>query len=118
MKPKNNLVYIMHMIESINYINEFIKDVDYKKFCMDELINSAVIRKIEILGEAASNLEKEFQIKYSYVPWQLIKDMRNVLIHEYMGVDFPTVWNTIQIEIPKLNEWLHDIQEKERIKTK
>lgn len=77
------------------------------------MMSSAVIRKIEILGEATSKLTIDFRKKYSEIPWQIIKDMRNMLIHEYFGVDIQTIWNTVKINIPVLYTQLLEIIEKE-----
>ncbi len=101
------------MLDSIEKILEFTNGIDFEEFFRNDMINSAVIRKIEILGEATANLPLKFRNKYPKVPWQTIKDMRNMLIHEYFGVDIPTVWNTVKINIPVLKKQLEEILEKE-----
>ncbi|MGL6120821.1 MAG: HepT-like ribonuclease domain-containing protein [Fusobacteriaceae bacterium] len=113
MESKKDLVFIKHMIESIENIEKFTKDVEYREFFENDMMNSAVIRKIEILGEATSKLSIDFRKKYKEVPWQIIKDMRNMLIHEYFGVDIQTIWNTVKINIPVLYTQLLEIIEKE-----
>lgn len=68
------------------------------------LIQDAICRRLEIIGEAASKIDDEFKEKYPDVPWHKIVGMRNLLIHEYFHVDLDQVWNTIQKSIPELKE--------------
>jgi len=73
------------------------------------LIQDAICRRLEIIGEAASKLDDEFKDKYSDVPWYKIVGMRNLLIHEYFHVDLDQVWSTIEISIPELKKQILEI---------
>ena len=100
---KDNL-YIIHIIDAINNIEEFLRDISYDKFVTDKLIQSAVIRQIEVIGEATKNLSVELREQDKAIPWQDITGMRDMLIHEYFGVDIEEVWQTATVDVPKLGE--------------
>jgi uncharacterized protein with HEPN domain len=72
-------------------------------------MQSAVIRQIEIIGEASKNLTADYKKKHSLIPWRDIVDMRNKLIHEYFGVDKQVVWNTITIDLPQLKNQIANL---------
>lgn len=103
---KRNKFYIQHMLDAIIAIEEFIKDISKEKFIKSDMIHSAVIRKIEIIGEATKNLDDAFKSKYSFVPWKNIAGMRDKLIHGYFGVDLESVWEVTQKDLPLLKEQL------------
>jgi uncharacterized protein with HEPN domain len=89
-------------LESGNAILEFTKDMSFEKFNNDRKTCSAVIRELEIIGEAVGKLPDEVKQKHPDVEWQDIKDFRNLLIHEYFGVDMEIVWKVIQDDLPGL----------------
>lgn len=105
--------YIQHMIDAISQIEEYTKEMDYEDFEEDEVRRDAVIRQMEILGEAAKRVSEEFRSKYTEVPWQDAAGMRDKLIHGYFGVDTRIVWNTIQDDIPQLKRKLRKIRKEE-----
>ena len=78
--------------------------MDADKFATNRLVYSATIREFEIIGEATIHLSSELLNKYDAIAWRDLKDFRNILIHEYFGVDHQIVWNTIQNDLPKLLE--------------
>jgi uncharacterized protein with HEPN domain len=75
-------------------------------FLDDEKTQSAVIRELEVIGEAAKRISDTYKSKHSEIPWKLMSGMRDVLIHDYEGVDPYTVWDTVQQNIPVLIEQL------------
>ncbi len=105
--------YIQHMIDAISQIETYTKNIDYKDFEKDELRQDAVIRQMEILGEASKRVSEEMKEKYPEMPWQDVAGMRDKLIHGYFGVDTQIVWTTIQNDIPQLRKKLRKIKEKE-----
>jgi len=109
---KNDLVYLKHIKESVDSIRDYIDSADFESFSQDEKTIDAVIRKIEIIGEAASNLSQEFRNAHTEIPWRDMIDMRNVLIHEYFGVIVKTVWDTVQDDLPELERLVDDILSK------
>jgi len=110
---KEPLTFIKHVLESIDRIETFLRNTSKSKFLADELLQSAIIRQIEIIGEAVKNLPLNFTKKYSNIPWKGIAGMRDKLIHNYFGIDLDTVWDIIKNEIPELKKNLKDILEKE-----
>ncbi|MBD3255278.1 MAG: DUF86 domain-containing protein [Candidatus Lokiarchaeota archaeon] len=103
--------YLHHILDSILRIERFTEDVDQNEFNDSELIQSAVIRQIEIIGEATKHISKELKNEYTYVPWNDIAGMRDKLIHGYLGVDIEIVWDTLKKDIPQLKRWIEEILE-------
>ena len=114
MSNKKDTVYLLHIVESIDKINEFTKNMGYDEFLNNDLVQSAVIRKLEIIGEASNNVSEELKNKYPEVPWQIMKDMRNFLIHKYFGVDPEVVWDTIKNDILKVHGDIENILNNEK----
>jgi uncharacterized protein with HEPN domain len=109
MKHKDDIVYLRHAIEAISAINDFIGDMSYEDFSEDSKTISAVVRQLEIVGEATGKISKDFQSKHSEIPFPLIVSMRNKLIHEYFGVRKDVVWDTCKNSLPSLSAILSKI---------
>jgi len=109
-KPKEDKVYLEHIDEFCDDLKTYLYEIEsFEAFKKNKLYQDAVIRKMEIIGEAASNISKPFKDRYSNVPWRLMKDMRNRLIHGYFGVDLSIIWNILTNEIPVLHEQIKKI---------
>jgi uncharacterized protein with HEPN domain len=102
------------IIEACNYIQEFVEGMDFGQFLHDEKTSSAVIRKFEIIGEAAKNIPNSITEKYPHVPWKDMAGMRDRLIHGYLGVDYNIVWETIKTDLPpiisEISQILKDVE--------
>lgn len=103
--------YIKHILDAIIAIEEFTHNISYEDFLTNNEKQSAVIRQFEIIGEAINQLEKTLQeenksLKDINIPIEEIVEMRNILIHEYFGVDLELVWDTIQEDLPNLKTQL------------
>lgn len=106
---KNDLVYLDHMLDSIQKVQRYLDDVSYADFLKDEEKQDAVIRKIEILGEATKKVNKTLREKYPQLPWRAMAGMRDKLIHDYFDVDVETVWETATVDIPSLEKHIFKI---------
>ena len=106
MSKRESELYLQDILDSITKVEEFIKDFTFEQFENDEKTTEAVIRKLEIIGEAAKNLPEEARDKYPNVPWGKMIGMRNKILHEYFGVDTETVWKTITEDLPMLKKSL------------
>lgn len=102
MPERNLLLYLEDIEDSGRAILGYVQGMSFEEFCHDRKTFSAVIREFEIIGEAVGKLPAEFRQNYPEVRWQDIKDFRNILIHEYFGVDLEIVWKVIQEELPIL----------------
>jgi uncharacterized protein with HEPN domain len=99
---KDDRIYLDHILDSFAKVGQYLEDVGYEDFQGDEEKQDAVIRKIEVAGEATKRLSVEFREKYSQVPWRAIAGMRDKLIHDYFDIDLDTVWETATKDIPDL----------------
>jgi uncharacterized protein with HEPN domain len=104
-------VYLYHILDFISQIEKFTEGINKNEFKNNELVQSAVIRQIEIIGEASKKLSDKFKNNYPNIPWTDITGMRDKLIHGYFGVDIDIVWLTIQKDIPKLRDLIKKLIE-------
>jgi len=102
--------HIEDIYNAINDIQSFIKDMSYEDFTRDRKTFLAVVKAIEIIGEAIKNIPSSVKNKYSSIPWRDISNMRNKLTHEYFGIDFKVLWDTATIYIPKLKSQIEVIK--------
>jgi uncharacterized protein with HEPN domain len=99
-----HIALLNHILEAIASIEEYTLTISEEKFLSSRLIQDAVLRNLEIIGEASRNISPEIKDQYPQVPWRKINGMRNKLIHEYTTVDIKTVWNVLQVELPELKK--------------
>ncbi len=99
---KDDIIFLEHILECSSKIIMFIGDMSESDFVNDEKTQSAVIRELEVIGEASKRISENYKNKHSEIPWKLMAGMRDVLIHDYEGVDVFTIWDTIQNDIPVL----------------
>jgi uncharacterized protein with HEPN domain len=108
---KDYKAYINHILESIILIEQYTENISFEEFENDRKTIDAVIRNFEIIGEASNKLPEEFRKKYPEIPWRSIIGLRNVLIHDYLGVDIKAVWGNLKQELPQLKEQMKAILE-------
>jgi len=102
-------LFIQDIKECIAQIDEFVGDMTLEEFKADEKTSSAVVRKIEIIGEATKNVPKEIRQKYKELPWSDMARMRDKIIHSYFVVDYEVVWKTIKERLPEIKPKIEDI---------
>ncbi|CAN7362813.1 DUF86 domain-containing protein [Pseudoduganella sp. LjRoot289] len=112
-KDKQRLIdYLAHMLQAIERITRYTEDLDEVAFLQNELVQDAVIRNLEILGEASNNTQKhypEFAAQHSELPLAFVYQMRNAVAHGYFKVDYEIVWKTIQADLPVLYSQVQDV---------
>jgi len=108
---KCDKAFINHIRDEVNYIIEETKDLDFDDLMSNETLKRALIRSLEIIGEATKNLSKEFREKHPDVEWKGMAGLRDKLIHFYFGVDWDTVWTVITDNIPELANKLRKLLE-------
>jgi len=111
---KDSLVFVQHIKEAIKDISDFTQDVPKTEFMKDKKLQSAVIRQIEVIGEAIKNLPIDFKKKNPSIEWKAISGMRDKLIHHYFGVDIEKIWGVVEKDIPQLKKEIKKILIKEK----
>ncbi len=99
---KDPAVFLKHILECINLIEEYSKNLTQEDFKNNTKLQDAIIRRLEIIGEAARNLPDEFRSNYSDILWKQIIAARNILAHFYFGIDLNTIWNIVKNDLPQL----------------
>ena len=98
------LVYIEDMLDSIDLIVKYTGNLSMKQFEEDTLIQDAVCRRLEIIGESAKNIPADMREKFSDIPWRDIAGLRDVISHAYFNVVVSRIWNVIENDLPELKE--------------
>jgi len=93
---KDDAVFLKHILDSINQIEEYIDAMGFEDFVSRKLVQDGVVRQLEIIGEATKHLSPELREKYPITPWEDIAGMRDKLIHHYFGVDLEVVWDRLK----------------------
>lgn len=99
---RNPILLLNDILEAINSIEKFVEGIDFDEFTRNDEKSSAVIRKFEIIGEAAKGVPKHIKEKFSNVPWKEMAGFRDKLIHFYFGIKNELVWQTIKNRLPDL----------------
>lgn len=108
-KPRDQ-IYIEHILKAIGLIEKFVAGKTEVDFQHDPMLSSAVIRQLEIIGEAAKRLSPELKDKLGSLPWRRITDMRNFLIHDYIDVDLEIVWKAVTEDIKELKQAIVEVK--------
>ncbi len=112
-KKREIQAYLEDIMKECEYLIKTSEGLTFEKFIEDETLKRAFVRSLELIGEAVKHLPQDFRKKHSDVPWKEIAGMRDILIHEYFGIDYQLVWVTIKEDIPYLKKILESILDTE-----
>lgn len=107
-------IFLKDIVAAMDAIENFVRGMSVEEFLHDDKTSSAVVRKLEIIGEAAKHVPAHIRRKYPDIPWKEMAGMRDRLIHGYFGVDYNLVWQTIKTRIPEIKPKLMAILEELR----
>jgi uncharacterized protein with HEPN domain len=99
---KDDKLYRIHISECIEKIEQYLNGVDLTAFHKETLLQDAVLRNLQVLAESTQRLSDDFKQHHKEIEWYKIAGLRNILVHDYLGIDLDTVWNIIQNELPTL----------------
>ncbi len=108
---KDAQVFLKHILESIDAIEEYTQNLSEKAFLENPEKQDAIIRRLEVLGEAVKNLPDEFKQQHSDIAWNKAMATRNILIHNYFGVDLEIVWDTVLKSLPEFKDQIKNLLE-------
>lgn len=103
-EPLRDRERLVHIKEAIDRILRYTEDKSYEDLVADDMMYYAVVKNIEIIGEAANMLTQSFQQAHPDTPWKMVKGMRNYIVHEYFLIDDIVVWDVVKSNIPELRE--------------
>lgn len=109
---KNYRFYLEDIAEAIEKIDKYVTDIDEVQFSRDSQLQDAVIRRLGIIGEAATKLPTDIRNQAPDIPWKSVIGFRNIIIHDYSNISMGDVWNVIQSELPKLKKSIAALLEK------
>ncbi len=111
MRPEK--LYLTDIVEAAQSIERFLQGEDFNEFEQNEMMNSAVLQKLTVIGEAASHLPKEFTNRFPEIPWVDIIGFRNIAVHEYFAIRWDIAWVAATEEVPALKEQIEKILKEE-----
>ena len=109
MKERDFTDYIKDILISMQDVEEFTSGITFEDFLKDKKTIKAVIRSLEVLGEASKKIPDDVKTRYPRIPWKRMAGMRDKLIHEYFGVDLEIVWNAAKKELPPVKSSIEEL---------
>lgn len=103
---KDDKIFLRHILDAIGNIEEYLSGTTYQDFSSNKMMVDAVVRELEIIGEASANISRRFQDEHPDVMWAKMKATRNFLIHEYFAVNTKIVWDTCKENLPELKQFV------------
>jgi uncharacterized protein with HEPN domain len=111
--PRQASEYLQHILDEIEYLITSARGVDQAEFLSDETLKRAFVRSIEVIGEAVKQVPISMRERYPAIEWQAIAGMRDLLIHNYFGVDYEVVWDVVATKVQPLGESIRFILSQE-----
>jgi uncharacterized protein with HEPN domain len=109
MPPRGWRLRVEDILEAINKTQRYVSDLSFDEFCADDKVIDAVVRNLEVIGEAARHIPPEIESRYTDVPWGEMRGMRNILVHEYFGINLSILWHTVKENLPPVIEDLEKL---------
>ena len=113
MKKRELGDYIQDILEALGEVEEFTTGMQFEDFVEDKKTVNAVVRSLEVIGEATKRIPDSLREKYSEIPWKRMAGMRDKLIHEYFGIDLEIVWEVVNRELPPIKPLIQKVLEEE-----
>lgn len=101
--------YLKHILTEAEYLLQNSKNLEFDKFMDDETLKRSFVRSLEVIGEATKNLPKGFRNKYPQIKWKEIAGLRDILIHQYFGINYISVWDIVKNKIPELKRQIENV---------
>jgi len=109
MKKRNSKLYLKDILDSIEKIEDYTKDLTFQEFPANKMAVDAVIRNFEIIGEAGKNIPDDLKNSHSEIPWKEMTGMRDKMIHQYFGIDLDIIWKTLKDRLPQIKILIKNI---------
>lgn len=113
MSKRGNIEFLSDIKEAIKRIEDYIETINYETFLQDIKTQDAVVRNLEIIGEATKNVSQDLKKKYPQIPWKKLAGVRDRLIHHYFGVNYDIVWVIVKEELPEIISLIEEILDRE-----
>jgi uncharacterized protein with HEPN domain len=101
--------YVADILSAVQEVEDFTRGMKYEHFAVDKKTVNAVVRSLEVMGEAAKRIPEDVRQRYPDVPWKRMTGMRDKLIHEYSGVDLEIVWGVVKTELPPVKPLVEQV---------
>lgn len=109
MSKRDANILLKDMLESIELIKKYVSGLTFEQFNKDQMVKDAVVRNLSIIGEAGNRVPVEFKDKYNFIEWKRIIGLRNIIIHDYFGIDYEIIWRVIEKHLDPLQKSLEEI---------
>ena len=117
-KGRNYIMFIKDILTSIEKIEKYTSDISLTEFSQNDLLIDAVVRNFEVMGEAVKKIPKEIKENYPDIEWREAAGFRDILIHDYFGIDVESIYETLQNNIPEFKKKIKKVLDKEEKRQK
>jgi len=109
MSKRSVLLFVQDMLEAIGKVERYTAGLTYEQFEANDMVMDAVVRNLEIIGEAARHIPEDLRSRYTGVDWRRVVGFRNIVIHEYFDVDIEIIWTIVKEQLPILKQVLQSM---------